>query len=431
MQYKDAIDYVYSRRKFSKSSSLERIRALLSALGDPQKRMKTVHIVGTNGKGSVSTMMSSALTQAGIKTGLFTSPFVTEFCERIQIDGSYIPKSEFAKIIEEVKEKSDELEKFRLTPTFFETVFAAAMLYFQKCGCEFAVIEAGIGGRDDSTNVIDPPEVCVLTSVSLDHTEVLGDTAEKIAEAKCGVIKSGASVVSFPKNRGKLDFSEQRRDVCGVIERVCREKGCELVFPNGEDVKVISADIQSSVFSYLGQTYKINFCADHQIANALCSINVLKLLQKKGFPIKDEDIVSGLEKAFIPARMETVSTSPLTVIDGGHNEGCMRALVKMIDKYLKGRKITALLGFMKDKDYKSSIQIIEPYCENIVFTLCDIHRGEEPTALKAACGKKENVYCESDILKAYEKAKTLCGDGVLICAGSFYLVSEIRKILKW
>lgn len=429
MDYNKALDYVYSRRKFAKSNSLERIEALLDALGNPQKKFKTVHVVGTNGKGSVSTFVYYALKQVGVKTGLFTSPFVTEFCERIQADGKYISHSDFAKITTLIKEKSDKLEQKGITPTFFETVFAAAALYFANIGCEYAVIEAGIGGRDDSTNILPAPEVCVFTSISLDHTDVLGSTVKEIAKAKSGVIKKGSAVVSFPKENAGLDFIPQNEDACGVIESVCKEKKCELIFPDMEKLRIISCDIHCSKFEYLGKSYLINFCADHQIANAVCAVSVLNALKKRGVPISDEDIAAGLSKAFIPARMETVSENPLIILDGGHNEGCMKALGKMCDKFLKDKKITALLGFMKDKDYKTAIKIIEPHCENIVFTLCDSHRGESPEVLSKCAEECLGIYCESDIKKAFQKAKKMAGDGVLICAGSFYHVSQIRKNL--
>lgn len=430
MDYENALDYVYSRRKFAKSNSLERIEALLASLGNPQNKLKTVHVVGTNGKGSVSTMVSCALTQAGIKTGLFTSPFVTQFCERIQIDGRYISKADFAEVICVIKEKSKRLEKNGITPTFFECVFAAAMLYFANSGCEYAVIEAGIGGRDDSTNIIPAPEVCVLTSISLDHTDVLGDTVKKITEAKCGVIKKGCSVVSFPKETVGLDFVPQSAEACDVIEKTCKEIGCELIFPDMKQLSVISSDIHSSSFIYCGKSYTVNFCADHQIANAVCAVSVLNVLQRRGVQISNEDIIIGLSKAFIPARMEVASENPLIILDGGHNEGCMKALSKMCEKFLKDKKITALLGFMKDKDYKSAIKIIQPYCENIVFTLCDELRGESPEILAQCAGKDINICCEHDRIKAFEKAKNLAKDGALICAGSFYLVSDIRKVLN-
>ncbi|MGN1418536.1 MAG: bifunctional folylpolyglutamate synthase/dihydrofolate synthase, partial [Acutalibacteraceae bacterium] len=272
MNYEEAVGYIYSRQKFAKSSSLERIDALLEKLGSPHKKLRFVHVVGTNGKGSVSKAVSSICTEAGIKTGLFTSPFVTEFRERIQIDGEYIPKENFADIVLLVKEKIEEIKKDGFYPTFFETVLACALYYFEKCGCALAVLEAGIGGKDDSTNIISSPDAVVLTSVSFDHTEVLGNTLSEIATAKCGVIKSGCAVISFPKENAGFDFVPQQSEVCTVIESVCKGKNCPLIYPDMHLLKNVSRSIYGSDFEFLGEKYHIPLIGDHQLANAMCAL---------------------------------------------------------------------------------------------------------------------------------------------------------------
>lgn len=428
--YESAIEYIYSRRKFAKSNGLERMEALLAELGNPQTKLKFVHVVGTNGKGSVSTMISSAVTSAGYKTGLFTSPFVTEFRERIQIDKKYIDKAEFCRITQKVKEKIEIIEKQGLSPTFFETVLAVALCFFAESGCELAVLEAGIGGKDDSTNIIPPPLVSVITSISLDHTEVLGKTIEEIAASKCGIIKKGSTIVSFPKENAGLDFVSQTKQAAGIIEERCRQTGCRLIFPDVSKVHGITQTLYGTDFTFDEKQYHIGFTGDHQIANALVSICAINSLAESGFSMSDEQIRQGLSEAFIPARMEIIGSDRLTIIDGGHNEGCMAALAKMIKKHLPNKKITAVLGFMQDKDNASSLKIIAPLCENIVFTLADKARGETPESLaKKAVGHCDSIYTESDIARAYEKAKTLCKeDDVLVCAGSFYMVSEIRRL---
>ncbi|MGN0468659.1 MAG: bifunctional folylpolyglutamate synthase/dihydrofolate synthase [Acutalibacteraceae bacterium] len=431
MNYEEAVSYIYSRQKFAKSSFLERIDALLEKLGSPHKKLRFVHVVGTNGKGSVSKAVSSISTEAGIKTGLFTSPFVTEFRERIQIDGEYIPKETFADIVLLVKEKIEEIEKDGFYPTFFETVLACALYYFYKCGCGLAVLEAGIGGKDDSTNIIPTPEAVVFTSVSFDHTEVLGNTLSEIAKAKCGVIKNGCEVISFPKENAGFDFVPQQTEVCSIIESVCKEKNCPLVYPDMSLLKNVSRSIEGTDFELSGEKYHIPLIGDHQLANAMCALACARILQKKGFTISDADIKSGLEKAFMPARMEIISKNPLVIIDGGHNAGCMTALSKMIQNHLKGKRITAVLAFMKDKDHKTAIDIIAPLCDSIVFTLAENGRGEDPqTLMEEANTLCKNVFCTENCEEAFEKAKELCShNGAIICAGSFYLVSQIRKNL--
>lgn len=429
MTYENALEFIYSRRKYAKSNSLERIEALLSKLGNPQNKMEFVHIVGTNGKGSVSTMIASALCESGYKTGLFTSPFVTTFCERIQLDMKYIEKDAFSKTVETVKRACEEIEKDGFCPTFFESVLACALLYYAQSGCQVAVLEAGIGGRDDSTNIIPPPLAVVITSVSFDHVEVLGNTLEEIAASKCGVIKENCPVISFPKENNGLDFVSQKSSVCGVIEKVCKEKHSELIYPNISAVSNISSSLKGNAFTFNKTQYFTRLCGKHQIANAMTAISTLNVLSQKLDKISSQSIVNGIKKTFLPARMETVSENPLVLLDGGHNEGCMKALAKAIKEHLGEKKITAVLAFMKDKDYASSLKIIAPLCDSIVFTLADSQRGEKPQEIaKHAKGLCEKIYTNENISLAFEKAKEICDkDGAIICAGSFYCVSEIRK----
>ena len=427
MQYKEALDFIYSRRKYEKSAGHERISALLDALGNPQQSLKFVHVVGTNGKGTVSTMISEGAKASGIRTGLFTSPFVIDFCERIQVNNEYISHTALADIIEKVKAGCEAIEKDGLNPTFFEVVLAAALLYFKESSCSLAVLEAGIGGKNDSTNIIPAPEVTVITAISLDHTEVLGETTEKIAKEKCGVIKKGSTVVSFPPENAGFDFIPQPHDAFEVIKDVCRKTGCALVVPDMSRISVTDGKTL-----HFGSTEAaINFSGDHQTANAACAVLALRALHSHGFPISDEAVKRGLENAFLPARMEKISDRPAVIIDGGHNIGCIKALIRMLQKDYPGKEITALLGFMKDKDYESCIRLFAPVCKNMVFTLADPVRGETSEKLKkSADALCENIFTDDRIEESLKTALRLTGnDGITVCAGSFYLVSEIRKIL--
>ncbi|MBQ8027844.1 MAG: bifunctional folylpolyglutamate synthase/dihydrofolate synthase [Clostridia bacterium] len=428
MNYKEAVDFIYSREMFANSSGFERIEALLKKLNCSEPKMKFIHVVGTNGKGSTSVMLANILKEGGFKTGLFTSPFVTEFRERIVLDGKYIEKEEFSKVVEKVRAACLEIEKEGLVPTFFETVFASAILFYCENGCEIAVIEAGIGGKEDSTNIIPAPLAAVVTSVSFDHTAVLGNTLSEIAAAKSAVIKKGSIAVSFPRENGGLDFVSQRPEVCAEIEKAAEKSSSRVFYPETEKVKDVVSTLEKTSFKYKEKPYEIHFLGDHQIANAITAITVAENL-KSELKLRDEDIQLGLSKAFLPARMEIVSKKPLVIIDGGHNEGCMKALSKMISFHLKNKKITALMGFMKDKDYKAALEIVAPDFENLVFTKADGERGETAERLKkSAEGLCQNIFALNNQQEAFEKAMKLCGeDGVLICAGSFYLVSEIRK----
>ncbi|MDO4379555.1 MAG: folylpolyglutamate synthase/dihydrofolate synthase family protein [Clostridia bacterium] len=428
MTFEETLDYIYSRRKFAESSSLERISAVLSVLSDEHKKLKFVHVLGTNGKGSVSEMISSCLSASGYKTGLFTSPFVLDFRERIQIDGKFIEKEDFCRIAETVKEKSELLPEV-LRPTFFEFVLAVALVYFYESGCDVVVLEAGIGGRDDSTNIIPPPLLTVFTSISLDHTDVLGSTIGEIAKNKAGAIKKGSAVISFPTEDGGFDFIPQSKEVADVLRLTAKEKDCKILFPDMKKLTLTEESIFETKFSFDGLPLSIRLPGEHQLGNSACALTALKELKALGFDLKSESIQKGMHDAFLPARAEVVKKEPLTIIDGGHNEGAAKTLKKLINRHLKEKKITLLAAYMKDKDYETALSLLAPECENIVFTLADEKRGEDPKRLKA-CAEKycKNIFCENDRKKALQKAESLLSkNSALLIAGSFYLAAEERK----
>ena len=431
MTYTQATDYIMSRRKFQKSNGHERIERLLSLLGDPHKELKFIHVVGTNGKGSVSTAMSYILKSAGYKTGLFTSPYIVEFGERIQINNTYISHEDIASLTAIIKEKTDLMESEDLYPTVFEVTTALALLYFAKEDCDIVILEAGIGGEHDSTNIIPSPLECIFMSISLDHTEMLGDTVEKIATEKSGIIKKGSAVISYPDKGEEFGYIPQTKEAVDVILNKCKAEGCEFILPDINSLEIIRSDISGSEFIFENQKIITRLCAAHQIANMTTAVTAMKKLRDFGFMISDENIAQGIYNFTIPGRMEVVSQGPLIVLDGGHNEGCLKALSSMADKYLANKKITLLMSFMKDKDYASALEIIAPMAENIVFTLTDSIRGEAPCNLAETAKEYcKNIFCITDPLEAYNKALTLTDDeSALIVTGSFYLVSEIRNKL--
>ena len=428
MTFEETLDYIYSRRKFAESSSLERINAVLSVLSDEHKKLKFIHVLGTNGKGSVSEMLSSCLSAAGYKTGLFTSPFVLDFRERIQIDGKFIEKEDFCRIAETVKEKSKLLPEV-LRPTFFEFVLAVALVYFYESGCDIVVLEAGIGGKDDSTNIIPSPLLTVFTSISLDHTDVLGSTIGEIAKSKAGAIKKGSTVVSFPTENGGFDFIPQSKEAADILRFAAKENDCKILFPEMQKLILTKESIFETEFSFDGLPLSICLPGEHQLGNSACALTALNELKTLGFELSEESVQNGMHDAFLPARAEVVRKEPLTIIDGGHNEGAAKTLKKLINRHLKEKKITLLAAYMKDKDYETALSLLAPECENIVFTLANEKRGEDPKRLKA-CAEKycKNIFCESDGKKAFQKAESLLSkNGVLLIAGSFYLAAEERK----
>ena len=432
MTYNEAIDYIMSRRKFQKSSGHERIERLLDLLGNPHKKLRYIHVVGTNGKGSVSTAMSYILKSAGYKTGLFTSPYIVEFGERIQINNTYISHDDIADLTSAIKEKTDLMEKDDLYPTVFEVTTALALLYFAKEGCDVVILEAGIGGEHDSTNIIPSPLECVFMSISLDHTEMLGGTIKEIAKEKSGIIKEGASVISYPDSGADFGFIPQSLDAVDVIKDKCKAVGCDLYMPDTAKLQVTGSDIFGSEFVYDGIKIKTRLCGAHQIANMITAVTAMKQLRSFGFDISNSDITDGIYNFTIPGRMEIASAKPLTILDGGHNEGCLKALRYMTEKYLKDKKITLLMAFMKDKDYNSALSIIAPLADNIIFTQTDTLRGERPEVLAETANPYcKNIICCQDSDEAYSKALSLTSDenSALIVTGSFYLVSYVRNLI--
>ena len=430
MTYDEALEFIYSRRKFQKSSGHERIRRLLELCDNPHKRLRFVHVVGTNGKGSVCTAIASVLQQAGYITGLFTSPFVVEFGERIRVNGEYIPKSAVASITKHLKEKILLVEKEGLFPTVFEVITAMAMIYFDEMNCDAVVLEAGIGGGKDSTSVIDAPVLAVITSVSLDHTDVLGDTVEEITREKCGIIKGSCPVVSYPFESGDFAFTSQNKDAAEVIESTCRERGNRLVVPDMSKAKLIKSDLEGNELYYDGLHLKTGMCGFFQSANLLTAAEACRALYEEGYLITDRDIEKGISEFFIPGRLECISTEPTVILDAGHNEGAMRELSKVLEGCKNGRRVVALCAFMKDKNHSKALELLAPQCDEMIFTNVDPVRGESPEEL---CREAERFckFCtaEADSEKAYETALSRTGKGdILLVSGSFYLVSEVRQV---
>lgn len=433
MTYDEAIDFIMSHRKFQKTDTHERIETLLSLLDSPHKKLKFVHIVGTNGKGSTSTVLASILKNAGYTTGLFTSPYVVEFGERIQVNGEYIPKEDIADIVSLIKEKTELMAERNLYPTVFEVTTALAMVHFLRKKCEIVFLEAGIGGMHDSTNVIPSPLAAVFTAISLDHTEMLGDTVEKIAKEKCGIIKEGTTVVSYPFESGNLGFIPQKKDAVEVIRKESQSKNCSLRVPNCSKAQILRNDIGGSDFVYEETVFTTRLSGLFQVGNILTAIETVKALRAKGFSISEAAVKQGVFDFTIPARTEIVSENPLVILDGGHNEASISVLASTVKTYLADKKVTMLLSFMKDKDYETCLQIIAPFCETVVFTEADKIRGEKSEILcKKAKDLFRNAYCEPDVDLAYEKALSLTDkNGALIVAGSFYLASHVRnRLLK-
>lgn len=419
MNYNEAVEYIHSLLKFGINPGLERMEAMLELLGNPHKRTQFIHVAGTNGKGSCCNMFSNVLIDSGKRVGLFTSPYVVDFCERIQIDGKMISHDDLVKQVEKIVPIVNQLEKRGMQPTEFEVITAIAFDYFACVMCDVVVLEVGLGGLLDSTNVIEKPLLSVIMSVSFDHMNVLGNTIEEIAQQKAGIIKPDSTVVSYPL---------QNETALSVIMKKCSEKNARLVVPNVSSVSVLSQSVCGSTFVFDQAEYSVEMLGNHQINNAVTVIAGCKQLPF----VTDKNIVSGIGRTVVPARMEILSKEPMILLDGGHNEDCAKALHTVMTKHFDGKNIVALIGTMEDKEYNKYLSIVAPHFSKIVATTPDNPRSLDANELK----KCADAFCacvvsESDVAKSVDKVMGFLStaDALVVC-GSFYLASDVRNIIK-
>ena len=422
MNCNEAIEYIHSLEKFGIKPGLERIKALCEILGNPQNNLKIIHVAGTNGKGSTSTMISNILQKNGYNTGLFISPYVIDFRERIQYNGNMIEHGELADCVEKVKEAADILAQKEIYPTEFEAVTAAAFVYFEKKKCDFVVLEVGLGGRFDSTNLILAPYASVITSISIDHMNILGNTVEEIATEKCGIIKFGAATVSYPF---------QTDGAMRVIEKACKEKMNKLIVPDIGFLEIISEKAEGTTAVYKNIKFNLPLTGRHMVYNAITAIEAVKSLERLGVSVDDDSIIKGISASSMPARIEILRAHPLIILDGGHNEGCANALSDYIKKFIANKRIIAVCSLMHDKDYEAYLKIVAPYVSTFIATQAPVPRALGAQEL-CDCA---SAYCSnSNAVANPHKAITAAlnsaeNDDVILVCGSFYLAGEIREDL--
>ena len=412
MNFDQSVEYIHSLLAFGIKPGLERISMLLDLLGNPQDKLKIIHVAGTNGKGSTSTTISNMLIAGGKKTGLFTSPYVIDFCERIQIDGKNVSKNLFADCVTQVREKIEELNKKDIIITEFEAITVSAFLCFVKAECEYVVLEVGLGGRFDATNVVKNPEAVVITSISLDHIAILGDTIEKIAFEKCGIIKNNVPVIT--------SFN-QHKDALKVITETCKSKNCNLIITDPGKTEILDDSIFGTLFSYDDNVYKTKLTGNHQIENAVNAIECARVLG-----IGENAIAQGIESTRMIARMEVIGEKPLIIRDGGHNEGCAEALYNFLKKY-NVQNINMLIGLMADKDVEGYVSKIAPLCKSAVTVTPSNPRALNGEKLKEITEKYCNeVTFINNPQEGYKYiiSNTEADETILIC-GSFYMMSDI------
>ena len=418
MNIEECMSFINSYTKSGgRITDLSRAADLMERIGDPQKRLKFVHIAGTNGKGSTLEYIANALQFSGYKTGKFTSPFILRYNDRIRINDDEIDEESLCSIAEFVKERVGDMAYSQ-----FEITMAIALLWYEREKCDIVVLETGIGGLLDCTNVIPPPLISVITSISLDHTAVLGDTLEKIAYEKSGIIKMGRAVV----------YNRQEECVNSVIENEAEKKGCKVYIPY--KAEMISTDIHGSVIKYRDKELFLSLPGQHQLKNVSLVLRAVDVLRDLGIEISDEAVKNGISSVKIPARFECVSDDPLIILDGAHNPGGLQALSDSIDRYLYDKKIICIMGMLKDKDCKSSLKALKGKLYKVITTqINDNPRKLSSEELKAIAGEYFcDITAESDVktavLKAVELANSTENPAVLVC-GSLYLAAQIREFL--
>lgn len=427
----DPIAYINEPRWRHVSLGLDRMKLLLEKLGNPQDAVGVVHVAGTNGKGSVCAYLSSILCSQGYKCGLFTSPYIEHFEERIQVDGIQISEPALTEITLAVKSASEAVEaELGEHPTEFELMCAVAFMYFKRCACDIAVIEVGLGGRLDATNVVNPM-LCVITKIGLDHCDVLGDTLEKIATEKAGIIKPGVPVVTCSQDAG----------VMRVIEDACEANDCTLYVV--DDVDVVSSALSSQFlersFTYKGAAFTTKLIASYQPINASIAIEAARVLQES-IALSDESIREGIRSARWPGRFDVLGTDPLFVVDGAHNPQGISALVESIDDLLEGsdpHKRIGIFGVLADKGYQEMVEIIAPHLDSVIFYEPDNPRALDADSLMHEFEKNATNEKAAELLTAPspEEAVKVALDmaspeDFVIAFGTLYSIAQIKSAYR-
>lgn len=416
MDYKEALEYINGTSWLGSRPGLERISDLLERLDNPQNALRFVHIAGTNGKGSISAMLAGVLKKAGFKTGLFTSPYLYLFNERMQINGHMIENGELASVVAEIKPHAEAMENH---PTEFELMTAAALLWFARENCDIVVLEVGLGGRLDATNIIPCPDCAVIANLGLDHTAILGSTLSEIAYEKAGIIKPGCHVVMY----------QQYGEPYEVIREVCDERSAVLHVPDFGDIVPEFDSRDGQVFTYRGQSYAIPLLGRHQLFNAVTALEVIDVLRKLDYEIPDEAVEAGLYSVSWPARFEIIHDDPWFVVDGGHNPQCAAALAESIENYFPDDKRVLLMGVLRDKNYSAIVDTLSPLFDSVITVTPETDRAlsaQELAALFENKGKRVTV--ADSISDGVKMALAQAEDtGAIVCAtGSLYICGEIR-----
>lgn len=421
MNYEQALEYIHSFERFGWDLGLERLQVLLEELQNPQQQLRCIHVAGTNGKGSVCNMTATVLRAAGYRVGLYTSPFVVDFRERFQINGEMITKEALAFYTERIQKAIDRVNARGIHITEFEAITAIGFLWFLEERCDYVVLEVGLGGRFDATNVIQNPVLTAITSISLDHVNILGDTIEKIAFEKAGILKNGCTCCCYPA---------MNPDALGVLLERCAQTNSRLVQIQPNSVQILQCDETGNRFVWQNQTYTTALIGKHQVYNALLVLSMVQELRKKNLTIPDQAVPEGLSSTIFPARFEVLSKQPYVVVDGAHNLEGTEALHHTLQGIAR-RKIV-LMGMLADKDVAHSVAQIASQAAVFFAVPVSSPRALAPEeTAKAAAPHCSDVRVHQSLEAAIAEAFLLMEkDDLLLTCGSLYMAGEARALLS-
>jgi dihydrofolate synthase/folylpolyglutamate synthase len=416
--YQQSLDYLYGLEKFGMIFGLTQVEKILNAMGSPHKEIQAIHIGGTNGKGSTAAMMSSILQKEGYRVGLYTSPHLIRFTERIKVNGKEIEEEEVAALAEWMRK---EIEAAGITPpfTFFDFTTAMALYYFKQKLVDLAILEVGLGGRLDSTNVVDPL-ISIITNIAKDHEEYLGKSVFKIAREKAGIIKKGRPLIT----------AVTQPQVLRLFSKVCQENGSPYLRV-GKEFRYDRTE--DGDFDYEGPNRKLwsihlNLKGFHQVINATTALGAMEVLEDLGYRVSTDAMVDGLREVDWPGRLEMVSSSPRVILDGAHNPAGALVLKESLEKEFQYQHLILLIGIMKDKNIQSMLHLLAPLADHIILTKPHTDRATTPALLKKALGQNgKKAEIAEDLEEAIVRGLSLTQKEDLFCiTGSLYTVGEAR-----
>lgn len=420
MNYKEALEFISRVPWLTCEPGLDRITKLLFAIGNPQDELKFIHVAGTNGKGSTAAMLAAIFTECGYRTGLFTSPHIFRFNERIQVDGSMILDDEVAEVTSYVGEKAKGVAE---DATEFEVITAVGFEYFRRKQCDIVILEVGLGGTLDCTNVIDPPEAAIITAIGLDHVSVLGDTLTQIAEAKAGIIKPGSPVIVYGGEH----------EVETVLKQTAAKQQTSLYQTDFSKLVAHSRNLDEQCFDFGEyENVSIPLIGTYQLFNAALVLTAVDVLREKGWELSKQNVKLGLKKTNWPSRFEIIGKEPIFIVDGAHNPHGISATAESLYKYFPDRKIVFILGILVDKDADDMLNVIMPLALEVITLTPDSPRAisAEDLADKIKARGIPAVpytFAGEGVREAVRKAGK---DGVVCALGSLYLAGEIREYIK-